>query len=273
MQLYIYARSGHNFGLDCVRRSAAVATLLKEFNPILCTSDFRAGAYCKEHLQITKYIPIDVISNLSNIMKNGDILIYDSNEVNEKLLKEIENFCSKVYKIVDDIPYTITHPLLLEAPHNKSIEKLFFYGDEDYNQNLVNISQNSLKHDLPLLFGHYFFLGSEKNYINSFSKIYEEEEYLECIKNTKYLLTGSLNTALESISCGNFPVLLKRKDKEYKESIIKKYNIPYIKEKSLDELVLEFNNIILNYPKLSSIKPVNLDKIKFEIQNIISKKL
>ncbi|MFY9074466.1 hypothetical protein OZZ08_05815 [Malaciobacter mytili] len=270
MQLYIYAKSGHNFGLDCVRRSAAVAFLLKEFNPILCTSDFRAGAYAKEHLEVKKYIPIDVITNLSNIMQKGDILIYDSNEVNETLLNEIKKYCSKVYKIADEIPYYIVHPLFLEQKSNQSIEKLFFYGDDDYNQNLFKISQDSLKHDLPLLFGHYFFLGSEKNYINSFSKIYDEEEYLECIKNTKYLLTGSLNTALESIFCGNSPVLLKRNDKEYDENTIKKYNIPYIQEKSLDKLILEFNNIILNYPTLATIKPFNFDKISSEIQNIIT---
>ncbi len=269
MQLFIYAKSGHTFGLDCVRRSAATAFLLQEFNPILCTSDFRAGAYCKEHLQIKKYIPIDVISNLSNIMQKGDILIYDSTEVNETLLNEIENFCSKVYKITDEIPYNIIHPLFLENKSEKKIEKLFFYGDEDYNQNLFKICQNSLKQDLPLLFGHYFFLGSEKNYINSFSEIYEEEEYLECIKNTKYLLTGSLNTAIESILCGNSPVLLKREDKIYNEHTIKKYNIPYIQKNSLNEIILEFNKIVSNYPTLSFIEPFNFDKISFEIANII----
>ena len=42
MQVYLYAKSGHTVGLDATRRCAAIANALKEFDPILCTSDFRA---------------------------------------------------------------------------------------------------------------------------------------------------------------------------------------------------------------------------------------
>ena len=39
MQLYIYSRSGHNFGLENVRRASAICNMLKINDPILCTAD------------------------------------------------------------------------------------------------------------------------------------------------------------------------------------------------------------------------------------------
>ena len=48
MQVYLYAKSGHTVGLEATKRCAAIANVLKEFDPILCTSDFRAGAFAKD---------------------------------------------------------------------------------------------------------------------------------------------------------------------------------------------------------------------------------
>lgn len=128
MKLYLYSKSGHSIGLDATRRCAAVASLLEEFDPILCTSDFRAGAYAKEELGIKKYVSVDLLSNLPNMMQRGDILIYDSDETNDVMEKHMRDFCSLLYKIGEDIPKTFVNNRLLNA--NTSVtkyEKAFFW--------------------------------------------------------------------------------------------------------------------------------------------------
>ncbi|MBU3014654.1 hypothetical protein KO488_07795 [Poseidonibacter lekithochrous] len=150
MQVYLYARSGHSIGLEATKRCATIANALKEFEPVLCTSDFRAGAFAKDLLGIKKYVNTDVI---------------------------------------------------------------------------------------------------------------DEEEYVQTIQNSKHLLTASLQTALESISCGNKPVLFKREDKTYDEELISMLNIPSINSKNFDNIVKEFENIIQNYPKIKNFNNIDLENI------------
>ena len=60
MKVYLYAKSGHTVGLEATKRCATIANALKVFEPILCTSDFRAGAFAKDNLGVKKYVNIDV---------------------------------------------------------------------------------------------------------------------------------------------------------------------------------------------------------------------
>ena len=114
---------------------------------------------------------------------------------------------------------------------------------------------------MDLLMGHYFFLGNEKIFKNYFNHVIDEEDYVETIQNSKYLLTASLQTALESISCGNKPVLFKREDKVYNEELIKDLNIPCINSNDFNQIVKEFEKIIKNYPKIKNFNNVNLENI------------
>lgn len=241
MNIYLYAKSGHSVGLDATRRCAAIAKKLKDYNPILTVSDFRAGAYAKDELGVQKYVPIDILSNLPNIMNKGDILIYDTDEASETMQEHMNMFASLLYKIPQDISYNIVDE---ELYHKREIKynELFFYGDDDYSNQLLE--DKSLKDcDIPLLMGHYFFLGNEKELEKKFKKLIDEEEYIQSIQESKYLLTGSLQAACESISCGNFPVLLKRKDKEYDDNFIKELNLSTIKEDCLSQNIKEFREI------------------------------
>ena len=279
MQLYFYAKSGHSLGLDAVRRCACVAALLQEFDPILCTSDFRAGAYAKEYLGVKKYVSVDVLSNLPNIMQRGDILIYDSDEASDFMEKHMREFCSILYKIGTDIPLNIVNTSLFEPKVNTHKTKAFFLGDDDYNNLLLTLSQNSSKHDLTLLMGHYFFLGNETKLAPYFSSILEEEEYIQTIQNTNFLLSGSINACLESVYCGNSPVFYKRPDKNYAElESIEKLNIPIIEADSLDNIIKKFEAIIGEYPTLNHFEAVDVSlvcaniKKKFEEYNQIMTK-
>lgn len=252
MKIYLYAKSGHAIGLDATRRCSAFAKLLKEYDPILCTCDFRAGAYAKEELGIKKYVSVDILSNLPNIMQRGDILIYDSDEASDFMKDHMKDFCTLLYKFPEDIPNTLVDKEFFYPQSNQNIEKLFFFGDDDYSNKLLDIVDNHTT-DIPLLWGHYFFLGSEKELSKNFNTILEEEEYINSIQNAKYLLSGSLNACIESLSCGNKPILLKRKDKEYDQDIIEQLNLPVIEEDSLDKVFESFNSIINSYPNINKL--------------------
>lgn len=264
MQVYLYAKSGHTVGLEATKRCAAIANALKEFDPILCTSDFRAGAFAKDLLGIRRYVNIDVIRNLHNIMEKRDILIYDTPEINDNMKKDMTDFCTLVYGIDDEIKGIIVDSLIYNKTDNANLDKLdktIFFGDDDYNNIFLEMAKESEKLEINMLMGHYFFLGNEKVFSNYFSNVIDEEEYVQTIKNSKYLLTASLQSALESLACGNFPVLFKRFDKNYDEELITNLNIPVIKGDNLKQLIENFSVIINNYPNINNFNIISFDAI------------
>ena len=269
MQVYLYAKSGHTVGLDATRRCAVIANFLKELDPILCTSDFRAGAFAKDNLGVKKYVNIDVVRNLHNMMHRGDILIYETPEVNENMKEEMKEFCTLLYGIGEELNEIIVDESIYIKNENPTIEKTIFFGDDDYHNLLLGIIEDSKKYDINLLMGHYFFLGNEKIFVNHFLNIIDEEEYVQTIQNSKYLLTASLQTALESLSCGNKPVLFRRIDKSYDEELIKKLNLPLIQSDNLEELINQFELIIKDYPIITNFKCTDFKIISSEIKEKI----
>ena len=264
MQVYLYAKSGHTVGLEATKRCAAIANALKEFDPILCTSDFRAGAFAKDLLGIRRYVNIDVIRNLHNIMEKRDILIYDTPEINDNMKKDMTDFCTLVYGIDDEIKGIIVDSSIYNKTDNTNLNKLdktIFFGDDDYNNIFLEMAKQSEKQEINMLMGHYFFLGNEKVFSNYFSNVIDEQEYVQTIKNSKYLLTASLQSALESLACGNFPVLFKRFDKNYDEELITNLNIPVIKGDNLKQLIENFSVIINNYPNINNFNIISFDTI------------
>ena len=264
MQVYLYAKSGHTVGLEATKRCAAIANALKEFDPILCTSDFRAGAFAKDLLGIRRYVNIDVIRNLHNIMEKRDILIYDTPEINDNMKKDMTDFCTLVYGIDDEIKGIIVDSSIYNKMDNTNLNKLdktIFFGDDDYNNIFLEMAKESEKQEINMLMGHYFFLGNEKVFLDYFSNVIDEEEYVQTIKNSKYFLTASLQSALESLACGNFPVLFKRFDKNYDEELITNLNIPVIKGDNLKQLFENFSVIINNYPNINNFNIISFDTI------------
>ncbi len=261
MQVYLYAKSGHAIGLEATKRCATIANALKEFEPVLCTSDFRAGAFAKDLLGIKKYVNIDVVRNLYNIMEKRDILIYDTDETNEFMQNDMKEFCTLLYTVQNDISKIVVDETIYKSVENPLIEKLMFFGDDDYNNLFLENIKEAESFDMDLLMGHYFFLGNEKIFKNYFNNVIDEEEYVETIQNSKYLLTASIQTALESISCGNKPVLFKREDKIYDEELINDLNIPSINSNNFNEIIKEFEEIIKHYPKIKNFNNVNLENI------------
>ncbi|MBU0925898.1 hypothetical protein KKG81_13515 [bacterium] len=269
MQVYLYAKSGHTVGLEATKRCAAIANALKEFDPILCTSDFRAGAFAKDLLGVRRYVNIDVVRNLTNIMEKRDILIYDTPEANEAMRKDMKEFCTLFYGIGEEIEGIIVDTSIYTKNETPSIEKTIFFGDDDYNNLFLEMAKDSDKSKINLLMGHYFFLGNEKIFTKLFSNVIDEEEYVQTIQNSKYLLTASLQAAFESLACGNYPVLFKRVDKEYNEDLISKINIPVIEANNFKQLIETFESTINNYPIISNFNITSLDNITNDIKQKI----
>ena len=269
MQVYLYAKSGHTVGLEATKRCSAIVNVLKEFDPILCTSDFRAGAFAKDLLGVRRYVNIDVVRNLTNIMEKRDILIYDTPEANDAMRKDMKEFCTLFYGIDEEINGIIVDTSIYSKNENPSIEKTIFFGDDDYNNLFLEMAKDSEKLEINLLMGHYFFLGNEKIFSNHFSNIIDEEEYVQTIQNSKYLLTASLQTAFESLACGNYPVLFKRVDKDYNEDLISKINIPLIEANNLKQLIEDFELTINNYPIINNFNITPLDNIANDIRQKI----
>ena len=273
MQLYIYARSGHNFGLENVRRTSAICNMLKLNDPILCTADYRAATFAKSELGIAKGMGVDIIGNLPNMMERGDILIVDdSNEASETMSEHMNQFCTHLYKFGVDIPFDIVDERYMNKVDTLN-QKALFFADDDYANWFLDFCSNSKKQNIPLVLGHYFFFGNEDKLKESFVDVLEEEEYEQTIKTTKYLLSSSVNSCIESLASGNNPVYFRRKDKEEIENIdlIEKYNIPVIDADNLDELCIKFDKCIENYPILEKYNKVNISKIEDEIKATLKK--
>lgn len=267
MQVYLYSKSGHTIGLDQTKRCAAIAHYLKDLNPILCTSDFRAGAYAKDLLGVSKYVNVDVLRNLHNMMNENDILFFETDETNENMINEMKEFCSLAIDL-NEIKEPIVDRLTYKELEKKNLEQTIFFGDDDYDNEFLEMAKNSSQHNLSLLMGHYFFLGNEKIFSEHFNEVIDEEEYVETIQNSKYLLTSSLQSAFESISCGNYPVLLKRTDKTYDDELINEIGIPTIELSNLDDNIKEFTTITENYPKINMPDFFDISKLVEKIENL-----
>jgi len=273
MQLYIYAKSGHNFGLENIRRASALHNILQSCDPILCSADYRAATFAKAELGVKKGVGVDVIGNMPHVMERGDMLIYDdSNEASSTMQTHMKEFCTHLYKMGIDIPFDIVDERFFEQSE-KTNEKAIFFADDDYNEWFFNLIQTEEKHNIPLIWGHYFFFKNESQIASYFSQIIEEEEYVDTVKSTKYLLSASVHTCLESLASGNHPVFFQRGDKaaEHKE-LLEKYNIPMIHEvKNMENLMDSFEQIIKEYPQTNPIEKFDISKIKKEIKDTLKK--
>ena len=272
MNIYIYTKTGHSVGLDALRRGAVLYKQLEEkgCEPILCTSDYRAATFARD-LGVYRGVGIDIIGNLPNMMENNDMLIFDSDEPSETMRKYMDEYCTHLYEVGVDVPKNLVDDKFFQGG-DSSIEKTFFFGDDDYSDSLLlEICKNQYKQNINLLMGHYFFLGNDDKLKPYFSEITDEEEYFETIVNSKYLLTGSLNAAFESLASGNHPVFLTRDDKDENIDLIKEYNIPIISGKKISEIIKKFEEVIDNYPETKKLEKVDTSKVVDEVSAVIEK--
>jgi hypothetical protein len=273
IQTYIYTQTGHNFGLEELRRGVAIYKQFSNIEPILATSDFRASSFAKDEMGVKKGVGVDIITALPHLMTRRDILIYGSKEASDFTKQHMKEYCTILLEMGVDIPNDIVEDDFFDKIDTKR-DRCFFFSDDDYEDEMLNIlCKNSKKHNLDCLLGHYFFMGHDKKLSPYFNDIIEEEYYKQTIKETKYLLSASVHSCLESLASGNCPVFFQRQIKVFKGDLdlIQKYNIPIICGDNLDELIEAFDKQIQKYPQTKEITKIDISGIINNIEQTTQK--
>jgi hypothetical protein len=249
MRLFYYVHTGHRIGLDRFRRAATIIRALGDVDMTLLTSDFRIASMAKEY-GIKRAVGVDVVRNIPQIAHHGDRIIFDSAEINPVMLDDMTRYFSTFIRI-SDAPDEQKHPdELLISPYlegegvfkgvvvdntcfeakEKRIARAFFFGDDDYEEELA-AGQGALAGlELELLQGFYWFFGYEEKLKASFKALHGEEEYDEVIAGCDVFVTASPQAALENLAGGGKPVYMHRED--YPRDFIPLFeslNIPIVK--------------------------------------------
>ncbi len=248
MKLYYYVHTGHRIGLDRFRRAAAIIRALGDVDITLLTSDFRIASMAREY-GIKRAVGVDVVRNIPQITHHGDKIIFDSEEINPLMHDDMVRYFSTFVRISDN-PDDTKHPgeLLVSPylegegicnalaidprcfePREKRIERAFFFGDDDYEEDLAKHQEAFAGQGLELLEGFYWFLGYGEKLKETFPVRHDEEEYDEVVSGSSVLVTASPQAALENLAAGGCPVFFQRADyPSYYQKLFKSLNVPIV---------------------------------------------
>ena len=219
--IYFYARTDNRKDLDRLRRTVALAM---EFDEVyLMTTDFRAASYAKS-LGIKKAVGIEDFRNISQLAQRGDTLVFDSDEhlendyVHQEMIDYFGHFVRISYDPTDRrkegeilvSPYLegedVVRGILIDSRYYERVEKeqrrIFFWGDADYEKELLTRAVALEPYKYKLVEGLYFFAGYDDELAPYFEQICEVEEYMECLQSAEHLLAASPQSALEAAVCG-----------------------------------------------------------------------
>ncbi len=221
--VYYYAHSGHQIGLDRVKRGTAFLKKLAE-NGVECqllVNDFRAGLAAKDWGG-KEYVTIDTIQDIDAVAMSEDSIIIDSDEDDHgRLVKYCAEF-QNVWRFEHDPSDRSVHgetlfrtdckddtcvdAKIVDAMYFEPMEKeeriLFFLSDADYDKTILKNEAFFKAFDMELLLGNYFFVKYEDDLAKLFSTLHEPEEYVDLIKSSACVVTASAQTALEAKAGG-----------------------------------------------------------------------
>ena len=231
MRLFYYVHTGHRIGLDRFRRAATIIRALGDVDITLLTSDFRIAQEARD-FGVKRSVGIDVVRNIPQIAHHGDKIIFDSDELNPVMHEDMVNFFSTFIRVSDDPDAVQREGELLISPYlegegicngvaideryfeksEKTIEKSFFFGDDDYEEDLLAHVDMFAQLEAELIVGFYYFLDYEDKIAPSFTKAHEFEDYDEILMASKVFVTSSPQAVLESLASGGRPVSVQRPD-------------------------------------------------------------
>ena len=231
MRLFYYVHTGHRIGLDRFRRAATIIRALGDVDITLLTSDFRIAHECKD-FGVKRSVGIDVVRNIPQIAHFGDKIIFDSDEMNPTMHQDMVKFFSTFIRVTDDPNATQLEGELLISPYlegdgicngvavddsyfeqkPKTIEQTFFFGDDDYEEDLLEHISMFEKLEAELIVGFYYFLDYEDKISPSFSKAHEFEDYDEVLQASRVFVTSSPQAVLENLASGGRPIYVQRPD-------------------------------------------------------------
>lgn len=271
MRLFYYVHTGHRIGLDRFRRAATIIRALGDVDITLLTSDFRIAHEARD-FGIKRSVGIDVVRNIPQIAHHGDKIIFDSDEINPTMHQDMVKFFSTFIRVTDD-PNAVQHEgELLLSPYlegegickgvavddkyfekkPKTIEKSFFFGDDDYEEDLFANLDMFKELEMEMIIGFYFFMNYEDKLAPAFTKQHEFEEYDEVVQGSNVFVTSSPQAALENLASGGRPVYIQRPD--YARDFIPLFeslNIPIVDGFDKPKLLLLLDGLLShNYHSL-----------------------
>ncbi len=264
MRLFYYVHTGHRIGLDRFRRAATIIRSLGDVDITLLTSDFRIAQEAR-HFGVKRSVGIDVVRNIPQIAHHGDKIIFDSDELNPVMHQDMVNFFSTFIRVTDDPNATQLEGELLISPYlegegickavaideryfekqEKSIEKIFFFGDDDYEEDLLKNVEMFAKLEAELIVGFYFFLDYEDKLAPSFTTCHEFEDYDEVLMASRIFVTASPQAVLENLASGGRPIYIQRPD--YVRDFLPLFaslNIPVVDGFDQEKLLLEIGSAL-----------------------------
>lgn len=256
MRLFYYVHTGHRIGLDRFRRAATIIRALGDVDVTLLCSDFRIASAAREY-GVKRAVGIDVVRNIPQIAQRGDKIIFDSAELNPAMHEDMVNFFSTFIR-VSDAPDDVRHPrealispylsgeriftgVVIDPryfePQAKTIDRAFFFGDDDYEEDLFALQERFAPLELELLQGFYWFLGYEDKLKKSFKALHESDDYDAVIRSSDTLVTASPQAALEHLASGGHPLFIQRKDypKDYLD-LLNSLRIPCLESPEVPEM-------------------------------------
>lgn len=235
MKYYYYAHSGHKHGLDRVRRAVALikAYATRGIEVELLVNDFRAGLAARE-LGVRDAVTIETFLDIDAVAQRGDVVFADTPEEFDARIKEYAELFDPLYRIVDDCDKVSLHgEIVIKPPHKegeddsliatfidrtyfdtvaKTKRVLFFYGDADYDKELLTHREFFSGMDMELILGEYFFVKYDDELAKIFTTVYENEEYTQLITSSSIVVTASIQTALEARASKAHVIYMKRED-------------------------------------------------------------
>ena len=230
-KIYYYCHTGHRIGLDRFHRAVAIINALPNLEITLLTSDFRI-AQVAHTFGVKRAVGVDVVRNIPQIASSGDILIFDSAEANPGMLADMQTYFSTFIRINDDPedqvypneylinPYVkderccnaLAVDTIFFEKQKKNEDEVFFFGDDDYEKDLLRLEDILSIHKLKLLLGFYFFIDYEDDLNKFFTDLIEPEEYQDVIKESKLIITSSPMAALQALASKSNPIYVQRED-------------------------------------------------------------
>ncbi len=240
--LYYYANTGHQLGLERLRRGVSLLNVLSSQGEDIqfLVNDFRAGLVARE-LGVSEYVTVEGVQDIDAIASYGDSIIIDSIEDDHgRLVKYCEDF-KEVYRFGHSVEDKQIHSekvldfdtVLIDDRYFEVSEKeervLFFLGDADYNKTILNNEAFFSALDMELLLGNYFFVKYEDALAKLFTTLHEPEEYNELIKSSTTVVTASGQIALEAKVSGAKVIYLALEGRElYAQEMLASYGIVVI---------------------------------------------
>jgi len=254
--IYLYAYTNFKDGLDSLRRVKVIYEFLTQKGKEceILVNDYRAQLTARDW-GLPLATTIETIKDIDAVAGQEDTIIIDSPEpIEGKVLSYPSKFSRVIYlnskcenvefngaETVDvySLNSLIYPNLNIDAKRDNG---LFIYGDSDYEKIILNNLSIFEGKNLDFYLGTYFFVKYEDKLASVFNSFVESEEYYSAIQEYPYIVTSSIQVAIDIARNGGKIVFLELKElNKCQKKFLDEHNISIVKDLSLDIIKINDN--------------------------------